>query len=158
LGVTSRVKNCTYIRSGDADGFYKLASERLKPPALTGRRENPMDILTLSASAIHLRHRLRGPGPGIAASWRAGWVAVFAAPCRCARILVGDLIYLTFAAFGLAAKLELFGAVFTVIRYLSAAICFHRVGNSWTAKPGNEQVGPRAKEHWTKNACSPACR
>jgi len=24
------VKNCTYIRSGDADGFYKLLSERLK--------------------------------------------------------------------------------------------------------------------------------
>ncbi|MEO8882411.1 MAG: nucleoside hydrolase [Devosia sp.] len=29
-GVTSRVKNCTYIRSGDADGFYKLLTERLK--------------------------------------------------------------------------------------------------------------------------------
>jgi len=29
-GVTSRVKNCTFIRSGDADGFYKLLTERLK--------------------------------------------------------------------------------------------------------------------------------
>jgi len=29
-GVTSRVKNCTFIRSGNADGFYKLLTERLK--------------------------------------------------------------------------------------------------------------------------------
>ena len=29
-GVTGRVKNATYLRSGDADGFYELLFERLK--------------------------------------------------------------------------------------------------------------------------------
>ncbi|HTJ56550.1 MAG TPA: nucleoside hydrolase [Devosiaceae bacterium] len=29
-GVTTRVKNCTYLRSVDGDGFYKLLTERLK--------------------------------------------------------------------------------------------------------------------------------
>ena len=28
-GVTSKVKNCTYLRSADADGFYRLLTERL---------------------------------------------------------------------------------------------------------------------------------
>ena len=28
-GVTGKVKNCTYLRSADADGFYKLLTERL---------------------------------------------------------------------------------------------------------------------------------
>jgi purine nucleosidase len=29
-GVTGKVKNCTFIRSADADGFYRLLTERLK--------------------------------------------------------------------------------------------------------------------------------
>jgi len=29
-GVTGKVKNCTYLRSVDSDGFYKLLTERLK--------------------------------------------------------------------------------------------------------------------------------
>ena len=29
-GVTSRVKNCTYLRSVDSDGFYRLLTDRLK--------------------------------------------------------------------------------------------------------------------------------
>jgi purine nucleosidase len=28
-GVTGRVKNCNYLRSGDSDGFYELLFERL---------------------------------------------------------------------------------------------------------------------------------
>ena len=28
-GVTGRVKNVNYLRSGDADGFYELLFERL---------------------------------------------------------------------------------------------------------------------------------
>lgn len=29
-GVTGKVKNCTFLRSADADGFYRLLTERLK--------------------------------------------------------------------------------------------------------------------------------
>lgn len=110
-----------------------------------------MDILTLSAFAITYAIVCAAPGPGVAAIVARGLGGGFrGALPMVLGILVGDLIYLTFAAFGLAAIASYFGAVFTVIRYLSAAYLLYIAWKFWTAKPGTEQVGPRAKEHWTK--------
>jgi len=61
------------------------------------------------------------------------------------------------AAFALPQLRAISAPCFTVIRYLSAAYLLFIAWKFWTAKPGNEQVGPRAKEHGRKR-CSPACR
>jgi len=110
-----------------------------------------MDIFTLSAFAVTYAIVCAVPGPGVAAIVARGLGGGFqSAIPMVLGILVGDLVYLGFAAFGLAAIATYFGAVFTVIRYLSAAYLLFIAYRFWTAKPGSEQIGPKAEEHWTR--------
>ncbi len=110
-----------------------------------------MDLLTLSAFAVTYAIVCAVPGPGVAAIVARGLGGGFrgAVPIVLG-ILVGDLIYLAFAAFGLAAIATYFSAVFVVIRYLSAAYLLYIAWKFWTAKPGAEQIGPKAEEHWSR--------
>lgn len=110
-----------------------------------------MDLLTLGGFAIAYAIVVAAPGPGVAAIVaRALGGGFFGAVPMLVGILAGDLIYLTFAAFGLAAIATWFGAVFEVIRYLSAAYLLYLAWKFWSAKPGKEQIGPRVEEHWSK--------
>jgi len=110
-----------------------------------------MSILTLATFALTYAIVCAVPGPGIAAIVARGLGGGFrGAVPMVLGILVGDLVYLTFAAFGLAAIATYFGAVFTVIRYLSAAYLLFIAWKFWTAKPGSEQIGPKVEEHWSK--------
>ena len=110
-----------------------------------------MDIFTLSAFAVTYAIVCAVPGPGVAAIVARGLGGGFQSTIPMVLgILVGDLVYLGFAAFGLAAIATYFGAVFTVIRYLSAAYLLFIAYRFWTAKPGSEQIGPKAEEHWTR--------
>jgi threonine/homoserine/homoserine lactone efflux protein len=110
-----------------------------------------MDILTLSAFALAYAIVCAAPGPGVAAIVARGLGGGFrGAVPMVLGILIGDMVYLSFAAFGLAAIAAYFGAVFEVIRYLSAAYLLYIAWKFWTAKPGQEQVGPRVEEHWSK--------
>ena len=103
-----------------------------------------MDILTLAAFAVTYAIVCAVPGPGVAAIVARGLGGGFwrAVPMVLG-ILAGDIVYLTFAAFGLAAIATWFAGVFTVIRYLSAAYLLFIAWQFWTAKPGAEQIGPR---------------
>ncbi|MDR3474042.1 MAG: LysE family translocator [Devosia sp.] len=110
-----------------------------------------MDLVTLSAFAVTYAIVCAVPGPGVAAIVARGLGGGFrGAVPMVVGILVGDLIYLSFAAFGLTAIAAYFGAVFTVIRYLSAAYLLYIAWKFWTAKPGAEQIGPKLEEHWSK--------
>ena len=110
-----------------------------------------MDILTLSAFALTYAIVCAVPGPGVAAIVARGLGGGFrGAVPMVIGILLGDLVYLSFAAFGLAAIATYFSGVFIVIRYLSAAYLLYIAWKFWMAKPGAEQVGPKAEQHWSK--------
>jgi threonine/homoserine/homoserine lactone efflux protein len=110
-----------------------------------------MDLFTLAAFALTYAIVCIVPGPGVAAIVARGLGGGFAGALPMVLgILVGDLIYLTFAAFGLAAIAAHFATLFTLIRYASAVYLLYIAWKFWSARPGSEQIGPRAEGHWSK--------
>jgi threonine/homoserine/homoserine lactone efflux protein len=103
-----------------------------------------MDLLTLSAFTIAYAIAVLVPGPGVAAvvarALGGGFRAAFPMVLG---ILAGDLVYLVFALFGLAAIATWFGPVFVVIKWASALYLLYIAWQFWTAKPGSEQIGAR---------------
>jgi threonine/homoserine/homoserine lactone efflux protein len=74
------------------------------------------------------------PGPGIAAV--VGQVlgrGIWAAPALIAGILLGDLVWFTCAALGLAALAQTYAGVFTVIRWVGVAYLFFLARKMWTS-------------------------
>lgn len=114
-----------------------------------------MDLLTLAAFTIAYVVAVLVPGPGVAAIVaRALGGGFWSAMPMIIGILVGDLIYLCFALFGLAAIAAYFSAVFVVVRWSGALYLLFIAWQFWTAKPGAEQLGPRAKEPWLRTFLS----
>jgi threonine/homoserine/homoserine lactone efflux protein len=104
-----------------------------------------MDAFTLLAFTIAYAIAVVVPGPGIAAVVaRALGSGFWGAVPMVIGILAGDLIYLVFALFGLAAIANWFGPLFTVIRWASAAYLLFIAWQFWTARPGAEQIGAKA--------------
>lgn len=103
-----------------------------------------MDLFTLSAFTIAYAIAVLVPGPGVAAvvarALGGGFRAAFPMVLG---ILVGDLVYLVFALFGLAAIATWFGPVFVVIKWASALYLLYIAWQFWTAKPGAEQIGAK---------------
>ncbi|HEY4202700.1 MAG TPA: LysE family translocator [Devosiaceae bacterium] len=110
-----------------------------------------MDIFTLFAFTIAYAIAVLVPGPGVAAvvarALGGGFAAAFPMVLG---ILAGDLVYLVFAVFGLAAIAHYFNAVFIIVRFAGAAYLLYIAWKFWSAKPGTEQIGPRAEEHWSR--------
>jgi threonine/homoserine/homoserine lactone efflux protein len=114
-----------------------------------------MDLLTLAAFTVAYLVAVLVPGPGVAAIVaRALGGGFWSAMPMIVGILVGDLIYLCFALFGLAAIAVYFGAVFIVVRWAGALYLLYIAWKFWTAKPGAEQLGPRAREPWLRTFLS----
>lgn len=106
-----------------------------------------MDLLTLAAFTIAYTITVLVPGPGVAAIVaRALGGGFWSAMPMLAGILVGDLIYLLFALFGLAAIAAWFGPVFLVVRWAGALYLLYIAWQFWTARPGAEALGPRRAE------------
>jgi threonine/homoserine/homoserine lactone efflux protein len=103
-----------------------------------------MDIVTLAAFTVAYAIAVLVPGPGVAAvvarALGGGFGAAFPMVLG---ILVGDLVYLVFALFGLAAIATWFGPVFVVIKWASALYLLYIAWQFWSAKPGSEQVGAK---------------
>lgn len=103
-----------------------------------------MDLLTLSAFTIAYAIAVLVPGPGVAAvvarALGGGFRAAFPMVLG---ILAGDLVYLVFALFGLAAIATWFGPVFVIIKWASALYLLYIAWQFWTAKPGSEQIGAK---------------
>ncbi len=103
-----------------------------------------MDLVTLSAFTIAYAIAVLVPGPGVAAvvarALGGGFRAAFPMVLG---ILAGDLIYLVFALFGLAAIATWFGPVFLLVRWGGALYLLYIAWQFWTAKPGSEQIGAK---------------
>ncbi len=109
-----------------------------------------MDLVTLSAFTIAYAIAVLVPGPGVAAIvGRALGGGFRSALPLVIGVLVGDLVYLLFALFGLAAVAALFHPLFLVVRWGSALYLLYIAWQFWTAKPGAEQMGARKdKSSW----------
>ena len=103
-----------------------------------------MDLFTLTAFTIAYAIAVLVPGPGVAAvvarALGGGFRAAFPMVLG---ILAGDLVYLVFALFGLAAVATWFGPVFVVIKWASAIYLLYIAWQFWSAKPGTEQIGAK---------------
>jgi threonine/homoserine/homoserine lactone efflux protein len=103
-----------------------------------------MDLVTLTAFTIAYAIAVLVPGPGVAAVVaRALGGGFWAAFPMVLGILAGDLIYLVFALFGLAAIATWFGPVFVVVRWGGALYLLYVAWQFWTARPGSEQIGAK---------------
>jgi threonine/homoserine/homoserine lactone efflux protein len=108
-----------------------------------------MDIVTLVAFTIAYAIAVIVPGPGVAAVVaRALGGGFWGAVPMVLGILVGDLIYLVFAIFGLAAIAAWFGPIFVVIKWAGAAYLLYIAWTFWTAKPGQEQMSAKSEGGW----------
>jgi threonine/homoserine/homoserine lactone efflux protein len=107
-----------------------------------------MDIVTLLAFTIAYAIAVIVPGPGVAAvvarALGGGFRAAFPMVLG---ILAGDLVYLVFALFGLAAIATWFGPIFIVVKWAGALYLLYVAWQFWTAKPGAEQIGARRDEN-----------
>ena len=108
-----------------------------------------MDLITLSAFTVAYAIAVLVPGPGVAAvvarALGGGFRAAFPMVLG---ILAGDLVYLVFALFGLAAIATWFGPVFVVIKWASALYLLYIAWQFWTAKPGEEQIRAKKDSPW----------
>ena len=110
-----------------------------------------MDLLTLLAFTIAYIVAVLVPGPGVAAIVARALGGGFrGALPMIVGILIGDLIYLGFALFGLAAIATHFGPIFIIVRWAGALYLLYVAWLFWTAKPGSEQLGPRKQEPWLR--------
>jgi threonine/homoserine/homoserine lactone efflux protein len=108
-----------------------------------------MDLVTLVAFTTAYAIAVVIPGPGVTAVVARALGGGFAgAVPMVIGILVGDLIYLVFAIFGLAAIAAWFGPVFVVIKWAGAAYLLYIAWTFWTAKPGAEQIAARREDGW----------
>jgi threonine/homoserine/homoserine lactone efflux protein len=114
-----------------------------------------MSLFTLFAFTVAYVVAVLVPGPGVAAIVARALGGGFASAVpMIIGILVGDLIYLVFALFGLAAIATYFGPIFVIVRWGSAVYLLYIAWQFWTAKPGSEQLGPRQREPWVRTFLS----
>lgn len=106
-----------------------------------------MDLVTLAAFTIAYAIAVIVPGPGVAAvvarALGGGFRSAFPMVLG---ILAGDLVYLVFALFGLAAIATWFGPLFVVVKWGGALYLLYVAWQFWSAKPGSEQIGAKREE------------
>ena len=100
-----------------------------------------INVTDIAAYTVALGIAAAIPGPGITAlvarSVGSGTRAGFA---LLTGIVLGDLLYLSFAVFGLALIAQSFGTVFTVIRWLSIVYLLYLAWQFWSAERHDMQV------------------
>ena len=103
-----------------------------------------MSLYGLAVFSLVYALAVASPGPGVASVVaRALGRGVSGAPAYIAGFLVGDLVWLAFAAAGLAVLAHSAYTVFLVIRYLGAAYLLYLAWRLWTA-PAQTLQGAQA--------------
>ena len=117
-----------------ADGYGGRA-----PPRLTGC--HGMDIGSYVAYAAALGLAAFIPGPGVTALVARALGSSFeAAVLMLVGLVIGDLFYLTLAVFGLALLAQSFAALFTVIKFASAAYLLYLAWRFWRIEATPESI------------------
>lgn len=110
-----------------------------------------MPLSTLLTFAAAFAIAAASPGPGMTAVVARGLGGGFrgAFPMVIGLVL-GDFVFLTAAAFGLAAIAQSFGTVFVAVKYAGAAYLLWLAYRMWTSEPDAGAVAARASEHWLR--------
>ncbi|MDK9698058.1 MAG: LysE family translocator, partial [Siculibacillus sp.] len=100
-----------------------------------------MDTATLLAFTVALTIAAALPGPGMTAIVaRALAVGFWGTMPMVLGLIMGDMVFLTCAALGLAALTNSFSAVFTIVKFAGAAYLLWLGWQLWTAKPHVDTV------------------
>jgi threonine/homoserine/homoserine lactone efflux protein len=109
---------------------------------------SPATLITFSAAFLVAA---ASPGPGMTAIVARGLGGGFrGAFPMVVGLVLGDLVFLSAAAFGLAAIAQTFATAFMVIQYAGAAYLLWLAFRLWAARPDPEGVRARAREHWAR--------
>lgn len=92
------------------------------------------------------------PGPGVFATVARALASGFKhASLVVAGIVVGDLIFLLLAIYGLSAMAEVMGSFFTVVKYLGGAYLVWIGYKIWTAEPSKTEIKGIQELSWKSN-------
>jgi threonine/homoserine/homoserine lactone efflux protein len=95
-----------------------------------------MDLAGLAVFAAAYALAVASPGPGVAALVaRVVGRGTRGAPAYIAGFVVGDLVWFTVAALGLAALAATFTTLFALIRWAGVAYLLYLAWRMWTAEP-----------------------
>lgn len=95
------------------------------------------------------------PGPGVFATVGRALASGFQhAAVVVLGIVIGDLIFLMFAIYGLATVAAWMGDLFTVVRYAGAAYLIWLGITLWRSDPANTAVAAIAEPAWSQNLIS----
>ncbi|MHB0774488.1 LysE family translocator [Halomonas sp. WWR20] len=106
-----------------------------------------LDLTQVFSYSVALGIAAAVPGPGLAAliarSVGGGTLSGF---CLLLGLILGDLIYLSFAVFGLAMVAEHFNALFEVVRWGAALYLCYLAWQFWFANHQTVEVGKSTKK------------
>jgi threonine/homoserine/homoserine lactone efflux protein len=112
-------------------------------------------LFSLAAFAVAMAALAATPGPGVFATVGRALASGFQhAAVVVLGIVIGDLIFLMFAVYGLAAFAQWMGDLFTVVRYLGAAYLIWLGLTLWRSNPANTAVAAVAEPAWSQNLIS----
>ncbi len=110
-----------------------------------------MDLMTLAAFALAFSIAAASPGPGMAAVVARGLGGGFrSAFPMVLGLVLGDLVFLSLATFGLAALAQQFGTVFMVVKWAGAAYLLYLAVKLWRAEPGADDVEAAATQSFLR--------
>ncbi len=114
-----------------------------------------MSLFSLAAFAVAMAALAATPGPGVFATVGRALASGFQhAAVVVLGIVIGDLIFLMFAIYGLATVAAWMGDLFTVVRYAGAAYLIWLGITLWRSDPANTAVAAIAEPAWSQNLIS----
>ncbi|MGB5198458.1 MAG: LysE family translocator [Sedimenticolaceae bacterium] len=114
-----------------------------------------MTLFSLAAFAVAMAALAATPGPGVFATVGRALASGFQhAAVVVLGIVIGDLIFLMFAVYGLATVAQWMGDLFTVVRYVGAAYLIWLGLTLWRSNPANTAVAAIAEPAWSQNLIS----
>jgi threonine/homoserine/homoserine lactone efflux protein len=114
-----------------------------------------VSLFSLAAFAVAMAALAATPGPGVFATVGRALASGFQhAAVVVLGIVIGDLIFLMFAIYGLATVAAWMGDLFTVVRYAGAAYLIWLGITLWRSDPANTAVAAIAEPAWSQNLIS----
>lgn len=110
-----------------------------------------MDMMTLAAFAVAFSIAAASPGPGMAAVVARGLGGGFrSAFPMVLGLVLGDLVFLSCATFGLAALAQQFSTVFVAVKWAGAAYLLYLAVKLWMARPGADDLRAAAAQGFVR--------